>query len=127
MGMELGRGPSLAYLIDAGTMDLERGLSVVAQILDALRHAHERGIVHRDLKPENVMLVAQDEQAPVKLLDFGIAKVLGEAKTDVGGEDLTLAGVAFGTPEYMAPEQAMGQVVDGRADLYSVGIMLFEI
>jgi len=63
----------------------------------------------------------------VKLLDFGIAKVIGEAASEIGGETLTQAGITFGTPEYMSPEQALGQAVDGRSDLYSAGVILFEL
>jgi serine/threonine-protein kinase len=101
-------------------------------MLSALRRAHELGIVHRDLKPENVLLVEKDGDADfVKVLDFGIARVpIGSIGTSTGGENgpsLTRAGMVYGTPEYMAPEQALGQPVDGRSDLYSVGVMLFEM
>ncbi len=126
--MEVLRGSTLADLVDKGRIEPLRGLRIIGQMLDALAHAHTVGIVHRDLKPENVMLV--DDAASgdfVKLLDFGIAKVVGEAAAEVGSDSLTLVGTAFGTPEYMAPEQALGVPADHRADLYSTGILLFEV
>ncbi len=86
--------------------------------------------MHRDLKPENVMLVEKEGDPDfVKVLDFGIAKVpIGDLPgTTKGGNPITKAGMAFGTPEYMAPEQALGQNVDGRADLYALGVILFEM
>lgn len=105
----------------------ERALHIALQIADALDSAHQLGIVHRDLKPENVMLLAKgDDPDFVKVLDFGIAKVpLAEAKS--GGKALTQVGAVFGTPEYMAPEQALAQAVDGRTDLYALGVMLYEM
>jgi eukaryotic-like serine/threonine-protein kinase len=81
-------------------------------------------VVHRDLKPENVMLIERDgDPLSVKLLDFGIAKLRGGD----GGPALTQLGVAFGTPDYMAPEQAKGAEIDERADLYTLGVVLYEL
>ena len=95
------------------------------QILRALEHAHAAGVVHRDLKPENIMLVERDGQRDVvKILDFGIAKV---TQPQSAGEALTQAGVIFGTPEYLSPEQALGEAVDARADIYAAGIILYEM
>ncbi len=129
--MELVRGVSLADLMEVGPVASRRVLGIVRQVLEALAHAHGIGVIHRDLKPENIMLVPDDSGDPagyrVKLLDFGIAKVIGEAASEVGGETLTQAGITFGTPDYMSPEQALGQPVDGRADLYSAGVILFEL
>jgi serine/threonine-protein kinase len=114
-------------------MPLGRALHVTRQIASALSRAHSLGIVHRDLKPENVMLVDRDGDPDfVKVLDFGIAKVpVGElaqsAPGGPGAQVLTQAGMVYGTPEYMAPEQALGQPVDARADLYALGIMAYEM
>jgi tRNA A-37 threonylcarbamoyl transferase component Bud32/tetratricopeptide (TPR) repeat protein len=127
--MELLNGPSLAEVIrphDEGRpLGNERAVHVIRQVLRALEHAHEAGIVHRDLKPENIVLIERDDQKDiVKLLDFGIAKI---SEGDSKRETLTQAGVVFGTPEYLSPEQAMGEQADGRADLYAGGVMLYEM
>jgi serine/threonine protein kinase len=129
--LEYVEGRSLRDAIAEGRLELGRALHVGRQIASALGRAHALGIVHRDLKPENVMLVARDGDPDfAKVLDFGIAKVpvgelVGEAK--VGGQVLTQLGMVYGTPEYMAPEQALGQPVDARADLYALGVILFEM
>ncbi len=129
--LEYVEGKSLRDAADSGALALERALHIAQQMASALSRAHAIGIVHRDLKPENVMLVARDGVADfVKILDFGIAKVpIGELGVDTRspGHALTQLGMVYGTPEYMAPEQALGQPVDGRADLYSLGVMLFEM
>jgi serine/threonine-protein kinase len=129
--LEYVEGKSLREAIAEGPMDLGRALHVMRQIASALGRAHGLGIVHRDLKPENVMLVARDGDSNfVKVLDFGIAKVpvgelVGESKAP--GQALTQLGMVYGTPEYMAPEQALGQAVDPRADLYALGVITFEM
>jgi eukaryotic-like serine/threonine-protein kinase len=131
--MELLHGRSLTAAIrpeGVGTpLPFERALHIERQILRALEHAHSVGIVHRDLKPDNVMLITRDgEHDLVKLLDFGIAKIqLPEGTPPPSGEALTQAGMVFGTPEYLSPEQAMGEEADRRADLYSAGIVLYEM
>jgi serine/threonine protein kinase len=125
--MELLSGASLAETLRTvgGALGVERSLGIVRQILKALEHAHTAGVVHRDLKPENIMLISRDGEADiVKLLDFGIAKMTSGRPA---GETLTQAGVVFGTPEYLSPEQAMGETADGRADLYAVGVILYEM
>jgi len=112
-----------------------RAVHIALQILGALGRAHELGIVHRDLKPENILLVEKDNDPEfVKVLDFGIARVpvgsLGAPSRSGSTHEakpLTKAGTVYGTPEYMAPEQALGQQVDGRADLYALGVLLFEM
>jgi serine/threonine-protein kinase len=131
--LEYVEGTSLRDLLAEGSVSLARALHITLQIASALARAHALGIVHRDLKPENVMLVERDgDRDFVKVLDFGIAKVpVGElVKSDAGGtkgQVLTQLGMIYGTPEYMAPEQALGQDVDARADLYALGVMLFEM
>ncbi len=129
--LEFVEGMSLRDAGEAGPLPEARAVSIARQIASALGRAHELGIVHRDLKPENVVLIAQEGGGDfVKVLDFGIAKVNVDdlAGADAGGgQVLTQAGQIFGTPEYMAPEQAAGDTVDARADLYALGVMLFEM
>src|SRR5688500_474935 len=125
--LEFVQGRSLREEIALGPMAVERALHIARQIGSGLRGAHLHGIVHRDLKPENIMLVEKEGDPDfVKVLDFGVAKVpIGEVPTQ--GTPISRAGMVFGTPEYMAPEQALGEPVDGRADLYALGVMLFEM
>ena len=125
LAMEFLAGTSLGAAIAAGPMPVERALAIERQILRGLDHAHAAGVVHRDLKPENIMLVERDGQRDfVKILDFGIAKV---TEPQSGGQALTQAGVIFGTPEYLSPEQALGETVDARADIYAAGVILYEM
>lgn len=123
--MEFLRGRTLAQRIDevpGGPLAAEDALGVALQICQGLSAAHEQGVVHRDLKPENVFLCEptkkKQTEPTVKLLDFGIARA---------GQRITVAGAVLGTPEYMSPEQAQGRDVDHRADLYSLGVILFEM
>lgn len=113
----------------SGPMPADRAIHVAAQIACALERAHALGIVHRDLKPENIMLVERNGDPDfVKVLDFGIARMrMGEDEGAGGKAALTRAGMVYGTPEYMAPEQALGLPVDARADLYALGIITFEM
>jgi len=129
LAMEFLAGESLSHVIKGGPLPQERALAVVRQILRGLEHAHAAGIVHRDLKPDNIMLVERDGQPDVvKILDFGIAKVTEPVSgRGVGVTALTQAGMIFGTPEYLSPEQALAEVVDPRADLYAAGVILFEM
>ena len=117
--------------IAKGPLEPNRALHVIREIASALAVAHRSGVVHRDLKPENVMLVSRGtEPEAVKVFDFGIAKIDVSSVTGKQGSTLqpiTRVGTVFGTPDYMAPEQAMGQPVDGRADIYSLGVLLFEM
>jgi serine/threonine-protein kinase len=123
--MEFLAGESLSSVIAQGPLPKERALSIIRQILRGLDHAHSAGVVHRDLKPDNIMLVERDGQRDVvKILDFGIAKVTQPMS---GGEALTQAGVIFGTPEYLSPEQALGETVDARTDVYAAGVILYEM
>jgi len=128
--LEFVSGHSLRDEIARAPFSVDRALHIARQIGSALSAAHAQGIVHRDLKPENVMLVEKGGDPDfVKVLDFGIAKVpLGDvAGSAAKSNPITKAGMVFGTPEYMAPEQALGQNVDGRADLYALGVILFEM
>ncbi len=124
--LEYVEGTSLRKVIEQGAVHPARALHVARQIAFALDRAHAAGIVHRDLKPENVMLVKKgDDPDFVKVLDFGIAKVERPARDT--GQPLTRLGTILGTPEYMAPEQALGEKVGPAADLYAVGVMLYEM
>ncbi|HVH48053.1 MAG TPA: serine/threonine-protein kinase [Labilithrix sp.] len=128
--LELLRGRSLRDEISKGPIPLGRALRLLRGIVSGVAAAHAKGIVHRDLKPENVMLVDRDGTTDfVKVLDFGIAKVDPSvaAAPQAGGKVLTRVGSVFGTPEYMAPEQAVGEAVDARADLYSLGVIFLEM
>jgi eukaryotic-like serine/threonine-protein kinase len=125
--LEFIEGQSLAKLVSkVGALAPLRALRITRQIVEALSAAHDVGIVHRDLKPDNVMLVDKDDDPDfVKVLDFGIAKI--KVEETVEQPALTQIGTVFGTPEYMSPEQARGELVDARADLYTVGVILFEM
>jgi eukaryotic-like serine/threonine-protein kinase len=130
--LEYVQGKSLRDEIALGPIAPERALHIARQIAAGLGSAHALDIVHRDLKPENVMLVEKGGDPDfVKVLDFGIAKVpigeLPQAANTPAHTPITKAGMVFGTPEYMAPEQALGQNVDGRADLYALGVILYEM
>jgi serine/threonine protein kinase len=126
--MELLDGRSLGDLMDADApIAPHRALAILRHVLRGLGHAHAAGIVHRDVKPENVYLVPKDGDPDfAKILDFGIAKVIGGGEID-DGVKLTQAGVAFGTPIYMSPEQAIGNPLDGRSDLYAASVMAYEM
>ena len=106
---------------NTGSLSPARAASIIEQVLAAVSYAHRNGIIHRDLKPDNIILVGDGGGLNIKVLDFGIARM-------VGGENLTLAGEGFGTPAYMSPERiAGGGGDDPRMDIYSVGIILFEM
>jgi len=125
MVMQLLEGVELAEMMGE-PFPPDRAVVMVMQILSGLEHAHDKGVVHRDIKPENIFVTTDHAgRETLKIVDFGIAKLVGNAKD--GKRNMTKAGLVFGTPAYMSPEQAMGQDADGRADLYSVGIMLWEM
>ena len=122
--MEWLRGETLLARLARSTLTLREMCAVVRPLTRALMAAHDKGVIHRDLKPDNVFLVEDGrEEALVKLLDFGIAK-LGRVEFRV---ERTAEGVLVGTPQYIAPEQAKGYAIDGRADVYSLGCMMFEM
>jgi serine/threonine protein kinase len=125
--MEHLEGIELGGIIEReGAIDVPRSLRIASQICRALAAAHNVGIIHRDLKPENVFLITRDSTADfVKVLDFGIAKTT-EAE-QARERKLTSPGMAMGTPEYMAPEQAAGRSADARCDVYALGAILFEM
>lgn len=125
--MELLEGETLNdRILGLGRLPVRMALRILAHIAAALDEAHGKGIIHRDLKPENIFLVkVGDDPDFVKVLDFGVAKLRDGAGDGKG--TLTKAGSIFGTPRYMSPEQASARAVDARSDLYSLGIMLFEM
>src|SRR5271165_4801348 len=129
--MELVEGPTLADRIKEGAIPLEEALPIAKQIAEALEYAHEHGIVHRDLKPANIKVT---HDGKVKVLDFGLAKALqGEVTPrDISSSptisfEATKLGIILGTAAYMSPEQAKGKAVDRRADIWSFGVVLFEM
>ncbi|HEX6245369.1 MAG TPA: serine/threonine-protein kinase [Polyangiales bacterium] len=125
--MELLEGRTLRDVIDQdGALEPVRALNLVRQILLALAYAHEFGIVHRDLKPANLLLQSLPCHEHIKVLDFGLVKFTKGSYLD-SGVQLSRVGFTFGTPAYMSPEHAVGGEVDGRSDLYAVGVLLFEL
>jgi serine/threonine protein kinase len=127
MVMESLEGEELAAtLCRDGALPWERARPMLLQILAALQAAHDKGVIHRDMKPENVFRITQMANDDfLKVFDFGIAKVLRDAGSVA--QALTLDGQVLGTPAYMSPEQCLGERVDARSDLYSVGIIAFEM
>lgn len=125
--MEFLEGTPLSDLIKKeGQIGVERSIKLIAQACDALDHAHKQGVVHRDLKPSNIVLTQYDEEKDyVKVVDFGVAKLI-EVGNNNEGQRLTQAGEVCGSPVYMSPEQCMGQDLDARSDIYSMGIVLYE-
>jgi serine/threonine protein kinase len=137
LGVAWPEGPSTAYIVmelvpgetlrelmaRAGPLPSELTIAITAQLADALAYAHAQGLVHRDIKPANLLLRDEGgDTVRVKIADFGIAKAVA-----VAGADLTASGDMLGTPKYLSPEQVQGHESDGRADLYSVGVVLFEM
>ena len=126
--MELLEGKTLSELIGEGPMPPPRALDIARQVLRGLAFAHGKGIVHRDLKPANVFLQALPDQADhVRLLDFGMAKFLEGSGSRSLVDNLTQVGMICGTPAYMSPEQGRAERVDARTDVYSAGVLLFEL
>ncbi len=125
IAMEYLEGESLDARLDyTGRLTAVETLNVVVQVAKAIGRAHKRGIVHRDLKPANIFIADEDEGEVVKVLDFGIAKLVDDDKKP---DDTTVTGTVLGTPYYMSPEQARGhKVVDHRTDLWALGIIAFE-
>jgi serine/threonine-protein kinase len=126
--MELLRGEDLGLrLLRAEPPSLATSVEIAIQIASALGAVHAAGIVHRDLKPDNIFLIERSgSRNYVKLLDFGVAKLIDPFDTGIATHT-TAAGQIIGTPEYMSPEQAGGQVVDHRTDIYALGVILYEL
>jgi serine/threonine-protein kinase len=123
--MEYINGESLAQVLKQGPMAPKRIDNILDQICSSLHEAHEMGIIHRDLKPDNIILTQRVSQSDfIKVLDFGIAK---RTELDADSLKMTRAGVVLGTPPYMSPEQFAGQPLDRRSDIYSLGIVTYEM
>ena len=119
LAFEFVEGTDLAGRLEKGpALSLREVLRIIRQVADALDFAHRQGIVHRDIKPSNILL---DKQGKVKVADFGIAKVTGQST------ELTIAGSVMGSPQYLSPEQIRGDELDGRSDVFSLGVVLYEL
>jgi serine/threonine protein kinase len=121
LAMRFVPGTNLRQLVDGGQLEMDRIQRVISSVASALDAAHERGLVHRDVKPANILISGADSREHVYLTDFGLTKRLGSAGS------LTRSGAWVGTPDYVAPEQIQGGSVDGRADIYSLGCVLYEM
>src|SRR5437899_2798334 len=127
ISMQYVEGKNVRQLCNGRPLELESALRIGIQVADALASAHARGIIHRDIKSGNVMVT---DSGQVKILDFGLAKLVDEQEASTSGvdqTDLTEVGVPYGTATYAAPEQARGDKVDARADIFSTGVLLYEM
>jgi serine/threonine protein kinase len=124
--MEFLRGQSLRQLLKQGPLPIDRTVLMIEQVCSAVSAAHSAGIIHRDLKPDNIIIEERiSDQLTAKVLDFGVAKIR-EAQTDEADANLTGANI-IGSPAYMSPEQSLGLALDARSDVYSLGIVLYEM
>src|SRR5437762_4140214 len=127
IAMQYVEGKNVRELVSGRPLDLRSALSIAIQVADALAAAHSRGIIHRDVKAGNVMVTPAGQ---AKILDFGLAKLMDSQGAGPGGihhTDLTEVGIPYGTATYAAPEQARGERVDARADIFSTGVLLYEM
>ncbi|MEM9488612.1 MAG: serine/threonine-protein kinase [Myxococcota bacterium] len=125
--MDYVEGISLKSLIaEQAPLEASRAANLLRQMAGGLRHAHESGLVHRDFKPENVIISRDDEGELAKILDFGLARIVDASGSHLG-QSLTTEGLVMGTPAYMSPEHATGEKIDHRTDLFSLGVVLYEM
>jgi serine/threonine-protein kinase len=128
--MELVRGEDLRRLMEReGRLEAPRALQIIVSVCSAIEAAHREGVLHRDLKPENILLTGGG--AGVKVLDFGVAKLLSEERATMpdaaDGSVVTMRGAILGTPAYMAPEQLRAEPLDTRSDVFSLGVIAYEM
>src|SRR5262245_22694391 len=122
--MEFIDGESLSERMKRDSIvPVAEALDVLLQVTRGLGAAHAKNIIHRDMKPENIFVGKKQDRRVVKILDFGIAKVSGSDSPS----NLTRTGAVFGTPHYMSPEQALGKSLDPRTDIYSLGVIMYEV
>ena len=129
IAMELIEGEKLSDLLQRGTLTPERAVRIVTEVADGLTKAHSKGIVHRDIKPANIMVT---EDGHIKIIDFGLAKLVeplpeNAAEAQTRGRSETSVGQVMGTLAYMSPEQTRGQDVDHRSDIFSLGVVFYEM
>jgi eukaryotic-like serine/threonine-protein kinase len=126
IAMQYVKGKNVRQLVNGHPLELQSALSIAIQVCDALAYTHERNIIHRDIKAGNVMVT---EGGKVKILDFGLAKLLEDEFTAQGIDrtEITEIGIPYGTATYAAPEQAKGERADHRADIFSTGVLLYEL
>jgi serine/threonine protein kinase len=124
--MDYAAGKSLAALVhERGPLPVQLTLGIVAEAADAIHHAHAAGVIHRDIKPANIILTDTPNGHIVRILDFGMAKVVGDTIKE--SQVITADGAVFGTPQYMAPEQCQGLPPDPRSDIYALGCVAYEL
>jgi serine/threonine protein kinase/tetratricopeptide (TPR) repeat protein len=125
--MDYVDGRSLSAVLDAAPFEPQRALKITMQVCEALEHAHENGVVHRDIKPSNVIIINEGTaEEAIKIVDFGIAKIVFADTPSAEQQQLTRTGESLGSPPYMSPEQCLGMPLDARSDIYSTGCLLYE-
>ena len=125
--MEIVEGRTLREMINDGAIEYQRAVELLAQACAAIEAAHQKGVIHRDLKPDNIIVKNENGEDMVKVLDFGIAKLLETDQPGAPKRVLTKAGMLIGTPQYMSPEQCRGAKLDPPSDIYSLGIVAYEM
>jgi eukaryotic-like serine/threonine-protein kinase len=123
--MEYIQGVPITEYCDAHELSTSERLELFVQVCDGIQHAHQKGIVHRDIKPSNVLVTVEDQKVIPKIIDFGLAKALGSGDADM--TQFTHTGQVIGTPTYMSPEQVSGSDIDTRTDVYSLGVLLYQL
>ena len=128
IAMQFLEGKTVRQLVNGRPLELRSAINITIQVCDALAYAHSKNIIHRDIKAGNVMVT---DKGMVKILDFGLAKLLQDEPVDLGANvdrnDITELGIPYGTATYAAPEQAKGEKTDHRADIFSTGVLLYEL